>query len=121
MAIKVTDILELFLKAHKLELTVCVKEDRKGNFNIYFHDPYSTDADATIVANRYDGSCITSGGTASYASMEQYLDYMEKKKEEEKIKEQKRKEILARLTDEEKELLGLGTSKSCTLSSNMPF
>jgi len=43
-------------------------------------------------------------------------------KRQEKIKEQKRNELLARLTDEEKELLGLGvSSQSVPHKSQMPF
>jgi hypothetical protein len=46
---------------------------------------------------------------------------MMREREQEEYKRQKRQEVLARLSDEEKDLLGLSSSQSVPHKSQMPF
>jgi hypothetical protein len=78
--IKTTDLLELLAKVGELDLSIFVKQDKDGNYVVKFYELYTNNFDERVI--------IT-------------------KEEEEKLKEQKRKELLTRLTDEEKELLGV--------------
>lgn len=53
------------------------------------------------------GKSIWEYGDCEFSEMNDILDKMLEEKEQKEIKKQKRKELIARLTDEEKELLGI--------------
>jgi hypothetical protein len=107
MTIKTTELLKLFTKAKQLDLSVEVREDKDGDYVIRIYEmfrPENFDEKAVITQQ---GESNWNKGDYSFDAMMDILDEMLEEKEKEKIKAEKRKELIARLTDEEKELLGL--------------
>jgi hypothetical protein len=106
MTIKVTELLKLFSKAEKLDLSVAVREDKDGDYVIRIFAMFSPkNFDKTLVLNQSGGSDWN--GDYDFGAMMRILDNMLEDKRQKEIKEQKRQELIARLTDEEKELLNL--------------
>ena len=106
MTIKATELLKLFSKANQLDLTVGVRED-DGDYVIRIYEMFrSENFDKTVFITQ-DGKTNWDRGIYSFDYMMDVLDEQLEEKRQEEIKEQKRQELLARLTDEEKELLNL--------------
>jgi hypothetical protein len=108
MIIKTTDLLELLAYAGELDLSIFVKQDKDGDYVVKFYELYTNNFAETLVIkeskNDWDWS---NGATCSFDYlMDTFVDML-KQKEEEKLKAQKRKELLTRLTTEELELLGV--------------
>jgi len=107
MTIKATELLKLFSKAKQLDLSVEVREDKDGDYVIRIYEMFRQENfDETVFINQqgetnWDKRCY------SFDYMMDVLDEMLEEKRQEKIKEQKRQELLARLTDFEKDLLGV--------------
>jgi len=107
MTIKATELLKLFSKAKQLDLSVEVCEDKDGDYVIRIFEMFRTENfDETVFINQQGE---TNWNKASYTidGMIDILDEQLEEKRQEKIKEQKRQELLARLTDFEKDLLGV--------------
>ena len=106
MTVSTTDLLELLAKAGELDLSTFVKQDEDGNYVVKFYELYTNKFDEIIIINK-EGEDDWNKSTCSFQYlMDTFVDML-KQKEEEKLKAQKRQELLARLTDEEKELLGV--------------
>ena len=106
MIIKTTDLLDLLAYAGELDLSIFVREDEEGNYVVKFYELYTNKFAEHIIINK-EGENDWNNGTCSFDYlMDTFIDML-KQKEEEKLKAQKRKELLARLTDEELELLGV--------------
>ena len=107
MTIQATDLLELFSKAQQLGATYDIKQYEDGfEVKIYYawvSDDYYHE---TLFITNEGESDWGRGGYDFYAMMELLDEKLEEEKQKE-IKVQKRKELIARLTSEEKELLGL--------------
>ena len=107
MTIKATELLKLFSKAKQLGLSVEVREDKDGDYVIRIYEMFRPENfDETVFINQqgetnWDKRCY------SFDYMMDVLDGMLEEKRQEEIKEQKRQELLARLTDFEKDLLGV--------------
>jgi cytochrome P450 len=107
MTIKATELLKLFSKAKQLDLSVEVREDKDGDYVIRIYEMFRQENfDETVFINQ-QGETNWDKRFYSFDYMMDVLDEMLEEKRQEKIKEQKRQELLARLTDEEKELLGV--------------
>jgi hypothetical protein len=109
MTIKTTDLLDLLAKAGQLDLSIFVKEDEEGDYIVKFYELYTNNFDERVVINKEGGNDWDwgNGATCSFEYlMDTFVDMLSKK-EQEKIKEEKRKELIAKLTNEEKELLGV--------------
>ena len=105
MTIKITDLLDLLAYAGELDLSIFVREDEDGYYVLKFYELYTNNFDERVVINKEGES--DHGGTCSFEYlMDTFVDMLSEKKEE-KFKAQKRQEALAKLTDEELELLGL--------------
>ena len=106
MTIKATELLKLFSKAKQLDLSVEVRED-DGDYVIRIYEMFHPEGfDETVFINQqgetnWDKRCY------SFDYMMDVLDEQLEEKRQEEIKEQKRQELLARLTDFEKDLLGV--------------
>jgi hypothetical protein len=110
MIIKTTDLLELLAYAGELDLSIFVREDKDGDYVVKFYELYTNNFEERVVINKEGISCGMGGGEGgnqSFNDMVSILNGMLKQKEEEKLKAQKRQELLARLTTEELELLGV--------------
>ena len=105
MTIKITDLLDLLAYAGELDLSIFVKKDKDGDYVVKFYELYTNDFDERVVINKEGESDY--GGTCSFEYlMDTFVDMLSEKKEE-KLKSQKRQELLNKLTDEELELLGI--------------
>ena len=105
MTIKTTDLLDLLAYAGELDLSIFVKQDEDGDYVLKFYELYTYNFDERVVINKEGESNWDKCGSFEYL-MDTFVDMLSKKKEE-KLKSQKRQELLNRLTDEEKDLLGV--------------
>jgi hypothetical protein len=118
MTVSTTDLLELLAKAGELDLSIFVKQDKDGDYVVKFYELYTNDFEETLVIYGENTSLpgystqkcdYAKEATCSFDYlMDTFVDMLSKK-EQGKIRAQKRKELLTRLTDEEKDLLGLGS------------
>jgi len=110
MTIKTTDLLELLAYAGELDLSIFVKKDEDGDYVVKFYELYTNKFDETLFISyerRSEEWYGVGKGTCPFRHlMDTFVDMLSKKKEE-KFKAQKRQEDLAKLTDEELELLGI--------------
>ena len=106
MIIKTTDLLELLAYAGELNLSFFVEKDKDGDYIVKFYELYTNKFAEHIIINK-EGENDWNKGTCSCEYLMDTFVGMLKQKEEEKLKAQKRQELLARLTNEEKELLGV--------------
>jgi hypothetical protein len=107
--IKTTDLLDLLTYAGELDLSIFVKQDKDGDYVLKFYELYTNNFEERVVINKEGENdwdwC--NGATCSFEYlMDTFVDML-KQKEEEKLKAQKRQELLTRLTTEELELLGV--------------
>ena len=104
--IKTTDLLDLLTYAGELDLSIFAKKDKDGNYVLKFYELYTNNFDERIIINKECESNWDNSGCSFDYLMDTFVDMLSNKKEE-KLKAQKRQELLNRLTDEEKELLGV--------------
>ena len=107
MTIKATELLKLFAKAEKLGLNVVVREDKDGDYVVRIFEMFRPENFDEKVVITQNSESNWNKGSYSFDAMMDVLDGMLEEKRQEKIKEQKRQELLARLTSEEKDLLGV--------------
>ena len=109
MTIKATELLKLFTKAKQLGFSVEVREDKDGDYVIKIFKMFESNREfepyKVVITQK--GESDWDKGDYSFDCMMDILDEQLEEKRQEEIKEQKRQELLARLTDEEKELLNL--------------
>ena len=106
MTIKITDLLDLLAYAGELDLSIFVKQDEDGDYVLKFYELYTNNFDERVVINKEGEVEWCSGDNSFEYLMDTFVDMLSKKKEE-KLKSQKRQEVLAKLTDEELKLLGI--------------
>jgi hypothetical protein len=107
MIIEATEILKLFHRADKIGATYDIKQKDDGfEIKLYYtwheNDYYHT---AVFITQEGDGS--DEKGDLGFYDMMHLLDEKLEEQKQKEIKAQKRKELIARFTDEEKELLGV--------------
>jgi hypothetical protein len=107
MTIQATELLKLFTKANQLDLSVVVREDNDGDYVVRIYEMFCQEGFDEKVIITQKGESNWNKGCYSFDCMMDVLDEMLEEKRQEEIKEQKRQELLARLTGEEKELLGV--------------
>ncbi len=107
MTIKATEFLKLFTKAEKLDLSVEVCEDKDGDYVVRIYEMFRSEGFDEKMFITQKGESDWNKASYTIDGMMDVLDEMLEEKRQEEIKEQKRQELLARLTDEEKELLGV--------------
>jgi hypothetical protein len=107
MTIKATELLKLFSKAKQLDLSVEVREDKDGDYIVRIFEMFRTENFDEKVVITQKGESDWDKGDYSFDCMMDILDEHLEEKRQEEIKEQKRQELLARLTDFEKDLLGV--------------
>ncbi len=107
MTIKATEFLKLFTKAEKLDLSVEVCEDNDGDYVIRIYVMFRSEGFDEKVVITQNGESNWNKGSYGFDAMMDWFDVMLEEKRQEEIKEQKRQELLARLTDFEKDLLGV--------------
>jgi hypothetical protein len=106
MTVSTTELLELLTYAGELDLSIFVKQDKDGDYVVKFYELYTNNFDERVIITKECENDWNKGTCSCEYLMDTFVDML-KQKEEEKLKEQKRKELLTRLTDEELELLGV--------------
>ena len=106
MTIKATELLKLFTKANQLDLSVVVREDKDGDYVIKITERWGDDFNAAVIITQ-KGESNWNKGDYNFDAMMDVLDEMLEDKRKKEIKELKRRELIAKLTDEERELLGV--------------
>ena len=111
MSDKVTtvDLLEFIAKAQKISPSVDVKKVDDGyNISIYYawdnDDNFYTQS--AFISDKGESEVLNLNSIEFY-TMSCLIDYEIEKEEERKNNRQRRQEVLSRLSDEEKELLGV--------------
>ena len=107
MTIQTTELLQLLSKANQLDLSVEVREDKDGDYVVRIYEMFRQEGFDEKVVITQNGESNWNKGSYGFDAMMDWFDVMLEEKLLEEIKDQKRKELLARLTDEEKELLGV--------------
>ena len=107
MTIRETELLKLFSKAKQLNLSVEVCEDKDGDYVIRIYEMFRSEGFDEKVVITQNGESNWNKGSYGFDAMMDWFDVMLEEKLLEEIKERKRQELLARLTSEEKELLGV--------------
>ena len=107
MTIKATELLKLFTKAKQLDLSVEVREDKDGDYVVRIYEMFRQEGFDEKVVITQNGESNWNKGSYGFDAMMDWFDVMLEEKLLEEIKEQKRQELLARLTDFEKDLLGV--------------
>ena len=108
--ITTTQLLDFLAKAHKVASYVNVKEGN-GYYNVtvtanWDEDDYHYDQTVTLTQNE-DFDWSDNNSKNDMDTMSYKLGVLVREEEEREMKRQKRQELLSRLTDEEKELLGV--------------
>jgi hypothetical protein len=107
MTIQATELLKLFTKVEKLGMSVNVREDEDGDYVVHIYYMFSPkEFDEKVIITQKGES----NGDKGHYSFNIMMDVLDEKLEEQlqkEIKARRRQELIARLTDEEKELLDL--------------
>ena len=107
--ITATELLEFLCKAQKLFPSSASFRQMDGGYRITlcldWHDNNDWYNQNVLISN--EGESSWHDAEYDFDTMNNILDEMLEKQKQKEIKEQKRKELLARLTDEERELLGV--------------
>jgi hypothetical protein len=106
MTIKATELLKLFTKAEKLDLSVVVREDKDGDYVIKIAEKWGDDFNENVIITQ-NGESNWNKGNYSFDTMMDILDEMLEEKLLQEIKARKRKELIESLTPEQRELLGV--------------
>ena len=107
MTIKATELLKLFSKAKQLGFSVEVREDKDGDYVVRIFEMFRPENfdEKAVITQKGESNWNKDGYGFDY--MMDVLDGMLEEKRQEEIKEQKRQELIAKLTPEERELLNL--------------
>ena len=110
--ITTTRLLDFLVKAHKVSTYVNVTErfwQGKELYEIAIHCDWDDDGDfyTHTTSITKDGLSTWQCSDYEFFTMDSLLDGRVQRLEERELKRQKREELLSRLTDEEKELLGV--------------
>ena len=107
MTIKVTELLKLFSKATQLDLIVEVREDKNGDYVIRIYEMFRPENFDEKVVITQKAESDWNKGSYGFDAMMDWFDVLLEEKRQKEIKEQKRQELIDRLTPEERELLGV--------------
>ena len=108
--IETTELLNFLCKAQKLSILDITFIQTDEGYKITLRDDWHDNShwsDQTVFIDNEGRSDWGKGGDYDFYTMDNILDEMLVKQQEKEIKAQKRKELIARMSDEEKELLGL--------------
>jgi hypothetical protein len=109
MTVQTTELLQLLTTATKLRMSYKVCEDEDGDYVICFSEVYSTNyntQELELIITQSGESTRYKGGY-NYESMMCVFNMRLEEQEQERIKKEKRKELIATFTQEQRDLLGL--------------
>jgi hypothetical protein len=107
--ITATELLDFLTKAQRVSPRGATFRQADGGYYITLYCDWYDDGNnykqSTFIDNKGESTWDT--GDYDFGTMNGILDEMVEREKQKEIKEQKRRELIARLTDEEKELLNL--------------
>lgn len=102
------ELLDFFVKAKKLSIQPDISQIEDGYYINLYYDWYdSNDWRVQTVFINNEGTSDWTEGDYHFDTMNEILDEKLEEQKQKEIKAQKRKNLIARLSDEEKELLGV--------------
>ena len=107
--ITTTELLDFLCKAQKLSILDVTFTQTDEGYKITLRDDWYGDgkwSNKTVFIDN-EGNSTWEKGDYDFCTMDSILDEMLVKQQEKEIKARKRQELIARLTDEEKDLLGV--------------
>ena len=107
MTIQSTELLQLLATATKLGITYEVCEDEDGDYVISFNEVFANSYDTEKVVITQSGASTWTKGDWKFENMMIDFDARLEEQEQERIKKEKRKELIATFTQEQRDLLGL--------------
>ena len=107
MTIQSTELLQLLTTATKLRMSYKVCEDEDGDYVISFNEVFTNSYDTEKVIITKSGASTWDKGHWRLESMLIYFNKRLEEQEQERIKKEKRKELIATFTQEQRDLLGL--------------
>jgi hypothetical protein len=108
--IETTELLNFLTKAQKVSACGAIFHQTDEGYKITLYCDWCDDGNnykQSIFIDNEGQSDWNSGGDYDFYTMDRILDEMLELQKQKEIKAQKRKELIARLTDEEKDLLGV--------------
>ena len=105
--IQTTDLLQLLTTATKLRMSYNVCEDADGDYVISFNEVFTNSYDTEKVIITQSGASTWGKGDYNCESMLCIFNKRLEEQEQERIKKEKRKELIATFTQEQRDLLGL--------------
>ena len=108
--ITTTELLDFLCKAEKLSIVDVSFRQTDEGYTITLSDDWydSNEWSNKTVFITNEGESTWDKGDYEFYTMNNILDEKLEEQKQKEIKAQKRKELIARLTDEEKDLLGVG-------------
>jgi len=107
--ITATELLNFLTKAQRVSTGGASFRQNDEGYTIVLHCDWHDDGhysrQTVFIDNK--GNSTWEKGDYDFGTMDGILDEMVEREHQKEIKEQKRQELIARLTDEEKELLGV--------------
>jgi hypothetical protein len=107
MTVQTTELLQLLTTATKLRMSYKVCEDEDGDYVISFNEVFTGNYDTEDVIITQSGESTRYKGGYNYESMMCVFNRRLEEQEQERIKKEKRKELIATFTQEQRDLLGL--------------
>jgi hypothetical protein len=107
MTIQSTELLQLLTTATKLRMSYKVCEDDDGDYVISFGEEYTYSYDIAKVIITQSGASTWDKGHWTLESMLIDFDGRLEEQEQERIKKEKRNELIDTFTQEQRDLLGL--------------
>jgi hypothetical protein len=107
--VETTELLNFLCKAQKLSILDVTFIQTDEGYKIILRDDWRDDnhwSNKTVFIDN-EGESDWQAADYDFYTMDSILDEKLEEQKQKEIKEQKRKELIARLTDEEKELLGV--------------
>jgi hypothetical protein len=107
MTVQTTELLQLLTTATKLRMSYKVCEDDDGDYVISFNEVFTDNYDTEEVIITKSGESTWDKGDWKFENMMIDFDGRLEEQEQERIKKEKRKELIATFTQEQRDLLGL--------------
>jgi hypothetical protein len=107
MTVQTTELLQLLTTATKLRIFYKVCEDGDGDYVISFNEVFTDNYDTEDLIITQSGESNWDKGDYDFKGMMSVFNKMLEEQEQERIKKEKRKELIATFTQEQRDLLGL--------------
>jgi hypothetical protein len=107
MTVQTTELLQLLTTATKLSMSYKVYDDDDGDYVISFNEVFTDNYDTEDLIITQSGEINWDKGNYDFKGMMSVFNMKLEEQEQERIKKEKRKELIATFTQEQRDLLGL--------------